>query len=382
MATLTVGAGQQYTTLTAAVAAARVGDTIRVQAGTYTDDFPGYVNGLTIEGVGGQVNLIARQQPPNGKAILDVGGGTTLRNLTFSGVTVPDANGAGVRYEGGNLTVESCSFHGNQNGLFGNVDPNGTITIDHSEFYGNGTDAGNTHNMYIGDIKQFTLTSSYAHDANVGHEVKSRAESNVITNNRIFDNGSTSSYSIDLPNGGDATISGDVIEQGPNGQNPTIIAYGEEGGANTLSGAPHTGTSISFTGNTVVNDLTAHAPNLFWDASGTTISASGNTVYGMTADDMGVGQNLPGASGFTYTSARPTLDTSSPIVQRSVSAPTPVSTARSHAANRGHDHICRKIRVSAQRARPAHHGRTATLGHEVGECAHGGRKAAAREVGE
>jgi len=201
MTTLNVGPGQQFKTLTAAVAAAQVGDDIQVQAGTYTNDFPNYVNGLTIEGVGGQVNLVATQQPPNNKAILDVGGNTTLKNLSFSGVTDGDANGAGVRYEGGNLTVVNSVFSGNQDGLLGNVDPNGTITIDHSEFYGNGTNAGNTHNIYIGDIKQFTLTNSYIHDANVGHEVKSRAENNTITGNRIFDNGSTSSYSIDLPNG-------------------------------------------------------------------------------------------------------------------------------------------------------------------------------------
>ena len=196
MATLTVGSsGQQFTTLTGAVAAAQPGDDVQVQAGTYTNDFPGYVNGLTIEGVGGLANFVATQQPSNGKAILDVGGNTTLKNLSFSGVAVGDGNGAGVRYEGGNLIVENSVFHDNQDGLLGNREPNGTITIDHSEFYNNGTDAGNTHNMYIGDIKQFTLTNSYVHDANVGHEVKSRAENNTITGNRIFDNSGTSSYS-------------------------------------------------------------------------------------------------------------------------------------------------------------------------------------------
>ena len=52
---------------------------------------------------------------------------------------------------------------------------------------------------------------------------------NVITNNRVFDNDGIGVYSIDLPNGGTATITGNVIQQGPNSQNPAIIAYGEEG---------------------------------------------------------------------------------------------------------------------------------------------------------
>jgi len=298
MAILTVGSGQQFTTLKAAVAAAHTGDTIDVQAGTYTNDFPGYVNGLTIEGVGGQVNLVATQSPPNGKAILAVSGNTVLKNLDLSGAGVTDGNGAGVRYEGGNLTVQNCSFHDNQDGLLGATDLNGTITIDHSEFYRNGTTSGFTHNMYIGDIQQFTLTNSYVHDANVGHEIKSRAENNT--------NSSTSSFSIDLPNGGNAAISGNTIEQGPNGQNGVMIAYGEEG-------ALHTGTNVSFVGNTVVNDLTARTPYLFRDASGAPIATSGDTVYGLQANQLDANSSVS-SSGFTFTSTRPTLSTISPLL--------------------------------------------------------------------
>ncbi len=324
MATLTVGASQQFINLSAAVAAAQAGDTIDVQAGTYTNDFPGYVNGLTIEGIGGQVNLVATQSPPNGKAILDVAGNTTLKNLDFSGVTVPDGNGAGIRYEGGNLTIQNSSFHGNQDGLLGAPDLNGTIKIDHSEFYNNGTSAGNTHNMYIGDIQQFTLTNSYVHDANVGHEVKSRAENNTINNNRIFENNSTSSYSIDLPNGGNATISGNTIEQGPNGQSGIMIPYGEEGGSSTVSGTIHAGTNVSFTSNTVVNDLTAHTPYLFWDASGAPI-ASGDTVYGLQPSQLDYSNHVS-SSGFAFTSTRPTLDTTtSPLLVAKLANDTGVS---------------------------------------------------------
>ncbi|MDB5446641.1 MAG: putative calcium-binding protein, partial [Phenylobacterium sp.] len=39
MATLTVGQGQQYATISAAVAASHDGDLLQVQAGTYTNDF-------------------------------------------------------------------------------------------------------------------------------------------------------------------------------------------------------------------------------------------------------------------------------------------------------------------------------------------------------
>ena len=46
---------------------------------------------------------------------------------------------------------------------------------------------------------------------------------------------------------GNATIQNNVIEQGPNTQNPYIIAYGEEGQSNP-------GTTVSIADNTIVND--------------------------------------------------------------------------------------------------------------------------------
>ena len=63
----------------------------------------------------------------------------------------------------------------------------------------------------------------------VGHEIKSRALTTTITNSRIYDLNSTASLSIDLPNGGNALIQNNVIEQGPNSENHKIIDYGEEG---------------------------------------------------------------------------------------------------------------------------------------------------------
>ena len=325
MTTLSVGAGQQFSTISDAVAAAQTGDTILIQAGTYTNDFPRYINGLTLEGVGGPVNIVATDQPGNGKAILDVGGNTTLKNLNISGVTVGDGNGAAIRYENGNLTVENCIIHDNQDGLLGGIDPNGTITVNHSEFYSNGTDVGNTHNIYVGDISQFTVTNSYFHDANVGHEIKSRAENTTITNTRIFDNTSTSSYSVDVPNGGNLTLTGNIIEQGPNGQNPTIIAYGEEGGAYTPNGAPHAGTSVVMTGNTIVNDMTAHWPKLLWNGGSGAVTGSGNQLWSLNSGQIG---DMP-ASMVSYLGSAPALDTRSPVTSSNPSTATPGSSSGS-----------------------------------------------------
>ena len=186
MSILTVGPGKQYATLAAAIAASNNGDVIQVQAGTYTNDFATINTKITIEGVGGMVNLVATVPPPNGKAILVTNTDVTLDNIAFSGAKVGDGNGAGIRYQAGNLTINDCYFHNNQDGLLAADNPAGSITINNSEFAFNGTGDGFTHNLYVGEVGTLTINGSYFHDADVGHEIKSRALNTIIENSRIF----------------------------------------------------------------------------------------------------------------------------------------------------------------------------------------------------
>ncbi|HZT51764.1 MAG TPA: right-handed parallel beta-helix repeat-containing protein [Stellaceae bacterium] len=283
MSVLNVGSGQQYTTLASAIAAARDGDTIEVQAGTYTNDFAIITHDVTIEGVGGMVDLVATQSPPNGKAILTTDANVTIENVTFSGASVPDGNGAGIRYETGNLVLDNDVFKNNQEGLLAADDPQGSITITNSTFTHNGKGDGQTHNLYVGDIGTLTIDHSTFTDAVVGHEIKSRAETTIIENSLIADGPTGSaSYSIDLPNGGNATIRNNVIEQGPETQNPTIIAFGEEGNV-------HAGSSLTIAGNTIVNDLAKPDAQLLWNATGATASLAGNAIYGLAPGQLGGG---------------------------------------------------------------------------------------------
>jgi hypothetical protein len=143
MAILSVGSGQQFTTLAAAVAAAQDGDTIVVGAGTYTNDFTSIAKDLTIEGVGGVAKFVATVAPPNGKAIMVTKADVTIRGLEFTGAKVAAMNGAGIRYESGNLTIENSSFHHNQNGVLANSNSSGNMAIRNSEFAFNG--AGDGH---------------------------------------------------------------------------------------------------------------------------------------------------------------------------------------------------------------------------------------------
>ena len=61
---------------------------------------------ITIEGVGGMVNIVDPTYYAGGKAAIVTGGqNIVLKNLDISGITVPDGNGAGVRYDQGTLLL-------------------------------------------------------------------------------------------------------------------------------------------------------------------------------------------------------------------------------------------------------------------------------------
>ena len=193
MTTLNVGAGQAYATLSAAVAASRDGDVIAVRAGTYVNDFATISTNITIKGVGGMANFVATVPPPDGKGILVTQSNVTIQNLSFSGAAVADNNGAGIRFERGNLVVIDSYFHDNQMGLLSNNDPNGTIRIVGSEFADSLGGGGSNlrHNLYVGNIAALVVDDSYFHDAYNGHQIKSRAQSTTITNSRIYDGNGT-----------------------------------------------------------------------------------------------------------------------------------------------------------------------------------------------
>ncbi len=303
MATLTVGTGEEFSTLAAAVAASHNGDVIDVQAGTYTNDFATITTNITIQGVGGMVNLVATQSPPNGKAILTTDADVTLDHIAFSGASVPDGNGAGIRYETGNLTIENCYFHDNQEGLLGGNSA-GTVTVINSEFAHNGAGDGQTHNIYVGEIGTLQIENSYFHDAIVGHEIKSRADNTIIENTRIFDNATgTASYSIDLPDGGNALIKNDIIEKGPQAENDAVIHFGGE------TATPYANSSLQITGDTVLNDLGPQAVALN-NQTNITASLTNDQLFGFSPSHVSEGPTMQ--AGNTALAAEPTLDTSSP----------------------------------------------------------------------
>ncbi|MBN1671580.1 MAG: right-handed parallel beta-helix repeat-containing protein [Kiritimatiellae bacterium] len=310
-ATLRVGPGRTYTKPSQAAAAASNGDVIEIDAGLYAGDACSwYAHDLTIRGIGGMAHLRADGVHAQGKAIwVTKGTNTTVENIEFSGATVPDQNGAGIRAEGRDLTIRNCTFHDNENGILGGA---GHVLIEFSHFASNGFGDGYTHNMYISNCDRFTLRHSYSHHAKVGHNVKSRAKENVILYNRLMDeqNG-TSSYVLDMPNGGLSYVIGNLFQQGPNTQNSTMIAYGAEGLSNP-------NTELYVVNNTLVNDRgsgtflsmrsgsTGLIMNNLFVGSGTLLSGPGTMQNNIHPSTPG----LADQAGFDYrlTAGSPAVD--------------------------------------------------------------------------
>jgi hypothetical protein len=295
---LTVGPGKEFSTIADAINASQNGDTIQIQAGTYTNDYATINTDITLQGIGGQVNMVSTGLIPNGKAIFITNGNDTINNFSFSGAQVADSNGAGIRYQAGNLILNNDYFHDNQEGLLAASNPGGSITINKSEFAHNGDGSGQTHNLYVGEVGILKIDNSYFHDAIVGHEIKSRADNTTITNSRIQDENGTASYSIDLPNGGNALIQNNVIEQGPLTQNSIIITSGEEGNV-------YSNSSLKVDFNTILNDLASSSALAVKNVTGTTAEISGNEFYGLNASQIAAGPNSQ--SNNTFLATEPVL---------------------------------------------------------------------------
>lgn len=252
-ATLQVGPGRQYATPCAALAVAADGDTVQIDPVLYSGDVCAFAqNNLTIQGVNGRPHIDANKKSAQDKGIwVPSGSNLVVDNIEFSGATSTSKNGAGIRAEGVNWTVRHCYFHDNQDGILESNVAGSNVLIEFTEFARNGNRNGLAHNLYIGHAASLTFQFNYSHDSVVGHLLKSRAAVNYILYNRLTDESGTGSYEVDLPNGGNSYVIGNLIEQGVNSQNSTIVSYLEEG-VNSLN----PGMNLYVVNNSIVNDLT------------------------------------------------------------------------------------------------------------------------------
>ncbi|MDX9838299.1 MAG: hypothetical protein RBT39_12100 [Azoarcus sp.] len=232
-AIITVGPGETVSRIADAARIAKDGDTVLIKADIYRGDVAVWTQKqLEIRGVGGRPVLIADGKSAEGKAIwVFRNGDYTVENIEFRGARVADGNGAGIRFEHGKLAVSNCLFEDNQMGLLTANFEDAELMISDSTFSTAPHDGPTlNHLLYVGKITRVSITGSRFHSGFKGHLIKSRARHTDLRYNLIFDGpGGEASYEVDLPNGGDALLIGNIIGQSSTSQNPVMVAFGAEG---------------------------------------------------------------------------------------------------------------------------------------------------------
>lgn len=229
--TLEVGPNAPFKKPSEAIAEADNGDTVNIAPGQYFDCAIVKQSVLTIQGSG--PGVVMTDRPCQGKALLVLGGEKiVVRNLTLQRARVPDGNGAGIRYEGGNLLVDHVRFVNNQDGILGAPAPDGTVRIVDSEFLQNGgCEAACSHGVYFAHMALVHIERTKFFETKQGHHIKSRAlRTEVIDCDLADGEKGNSSYLIELPNGGSLLARGNRMEKGVNTDNHAyVISIGAEG---------------------------------------------------------------------------------------------------------------------------------------------------------
>ncbi len=247
--TLLVGPGRLLHLPSQAAAIAATGDRVEIDPGVYEDCAVWRADHLTISGAG--PGVVIENRICQGKAIFVTDGADiTIAGLTLRHARAPERNGAGIRAEGGDLTLRAMRFIDNENGILAAPMPHATIRIEDSMFADNGVCAPVcAHGIYVNDLAKLSILGSRFFETHDGHHIKSRARATELIGNTITDGQhGTASYLVDLPNGGALLMRGNTLEKGPKTENTgTAIAIGEEG-------VTHPDGAITLTGNRFTND--------------------------------------------------------------------------------------------------------------------------------
>ncbi len=186
-----------------------------------------------------------------GKAALVLRGRSAqVEGLVFQNVRVPDANGAGIRLEGGTLLVRESLFRNGENGILVANDHDEPIRILHSTFSGLGAcpeDQGCSHSIYNSGSGALSVSRTRFERGTGGHYLKSRGAAIHVLDSSFDDSqGRASNYMIDLPNGATGTIARNLFVQGADKENySAFIMVAAEGVERSSAGLEVTANEAS-----------------------------------------------------------------------------------------------------------------------------------------
>jgi len=196
-----------YSNIFTAVSSLKAGDELFVSAGIYDTPLIISQNDITITGVG---HVIFQRGVAAGKGfILSKGDNLTVNNIECKNIANRDGNGACIRHEGVDLTLNHVFFHNSQEGVLETARQSGVIKIINSRFERLGFN-GQAHGIYS--------NKSSVH-----------IEQSTVKKSIIVSLSSDDSRLIDMSNGGELLVVKSLLGQGPKSVNGQMIGYGLEG---------------------------------------------------------------------------------------------------------------------------------------------------------
>ena len=202
------------------------GDVLEIAEGVYKSPIILNVDRVTLIGRG---HVVFEKAAARGKGyIINTANDITIKNIECRNISVPDRNGACIRQEGANLTLEHVYFRNSENGILESTNKRSKILIYDSRFEQLGR-AGRAHGIYTNTAQLYIYDSLFIASKGEGHEIKSRGSVTEIHGSIITSLSSVDSRLLDVPNGGKLVISNSLLHQGGFSANSQLIGYGLEG---------------------------------------------------------------------------------------------------------------------------------------------------------
>lgn len=236
--------GKPYESFQEALKSLRDDDTLEIAQGIYSEPFEVHRNRVTIIGRG---HVVFEKAAIRGKGyIVNYADDLTIKNIECRGIKVGDRNGACIRQEGANLTLEHVYFHNSENGILESTSKPSKFLIYDSRFEHLGR-LGRSHGIYTNTAELYIYDSMFIASKSEGHEIKSRGAVTEIHGSIIASLSGVDSRLLDISNGGRLVVTNSLLQQGALSSNGQAIGY-------ALEGRKHTENSITLSDNVFIFD--------------------------------------------------------------------------------------------------------------------------------
>jgi hypothetical protein len=217
---------QGFSDISKAVNSLIAGDELFIGEGIYETPITIEQDDITITGVGHVV--FEKGAADNKGFIVSKGDNLTVNNIECRYIRVRDGNGACVRLEGSNLTLNHVYFHQSQQGVLETSRSEGLVTINDSRFERLGFN-GKAHGIYTNKASVAVKQSLFVAIKQQGHAMKVKGPKLTINQSIVVSLSADDSRLLDMPNGGELHIKRSLLAQGPKSVNGQVIGYGLEG---------------------------------------------------------------------------------------------------------------------------------------------------------